>query len=548
MRPNAIPAEAGSSSAKSRGAFYTPPTLTRFLVNWAIRGPEDRVLEPSAGDGAFLRTIVDRFEQLGRREIADSLVGIEPDHVEALKCRSAAPGARILERDFFEVLPADLPTMSAVVGNPPYIRYHHWTGDQRRRSLERAQEQDVTLSSLASSWAAFVIHSAQFLGPEGRLGLVLPIELLTADYASAVRRYLPRRFASVLLLAIDQAVFPDARVSTVLMLASNDGPPGVRVQRVGRVDELDAAAVPSPGSTEAAEPLTVAPGGNGRWNAALDPRASTVYQHLVSSRRFARLGSFADVDIGVVTGADQFFVLDRGRAAELELADEHLIEIVRRPAALAGLQADTVETSVLLSIGREPTSDLAAPVSAYLRYGESIELDRRYKCSHRRPWYAVPIPKARPQAFFRYMNHDAARLVTNEIGSLSTNLLHGVFLKPGTADVHAVSAAMLSSPTRLSAEIEGRTYGGGVLKLETKEAERVLVPTLTRRQEALLIDLFPRLDALVRGDGVAAASRLVDEALSFDHDEVIAAAGAYRQRRLRNRRSSQPTPGGLRRE
>ena len=206
--------------------------------------------------------------------------------------------------------------------------------------------------------------------------------------------------------------------------------------------------------------------------------------------------------------------------------------IVRRPAALAGLQARPAETSVLLSIGKDPSAVLGAPVSAYLRFGESIELDRRYKCSRRRPWYAVPIPKARPQAFFRYMNHDAARLVTNEIASLSTNLLHGVFLKPGAADVHAISAAMLSSPTRLSAEIEGRTYGGGVLKLETKEAERVLVPTLTRQQEASLLDLFPQLDGLVRTDGVAAASRLVDQALSFDRDEVLAAAGAYRQRRL----------------
>ena len=261
-------------TVKDRGAFYTPAAVTRFLVNWAIRSPEDRVLEPSAGDGIFLRAIVARLEQLGRHETTESLIGIEPDHVEAVKCRLAAPRARILERDFFEVLPADLPAVSAVVGNPPYIRYHRWTGDQRQRSLDRAQDQGVTLSSLASSWAAFVIHSAQFLGPEGRLGLVLPIELLTADYASAVRRYLPRRFASVLLLAIDQSVFPDARVSTVLMLASIDGPPGVTVRRVGRVEDLDAVAAASPGSTAVIAPLTTTQRRTERWSAALDFKCS----------------------------------------------------------------------------------------------------------------------------------------------------------------------------------------------------------------------------------------------------------------------------------
>ncbi len=54
----------------------------------------------------------------------------------------------------------------------------------------------------------------------------------------------------------------------------------------------------------------------------------------------------------------------------------------------------------------------------------------------------------------------------------------------------ALSASMLGSATRLSAEIEGRAYGGGVLKLETKEAERVLCSTLDASQQAALLDIF----------------------------------------------------------
>lgn len=45
---------AGDSAGlrKARGAFFTPPEVTRFLCEWAITSPEDRVLEPSCGEGS----------------------------------------------------------------------------------------------------------------------------------------------------------------------------------------------------------------------------------------------------------------------------------------------------------------------------------------------------------------------------------------------------------------------------------------------------------------------------------------------------------------
>jgi adenine-specific DNA-methyltransferase len=528
-------------AAKARGGFYTPPALTSFLVRWAVRDADARVLEPSAGDGAFMRAIVDRLAQLGQADPAERVVGIEPEAREAEKCRSAAPGVLVLERDFFELLPGDVPPMTAVVGNPPYLRFHRWNGAVRARSLERAREQGVTLSALASSWAAFVVHSTQFLTADGRLGLVLPMELLTSDYAGSVRRFLPRRFRSVLVLALDQRVFPDTKVHTVLLLASNDGPPGLRVRRVSGVDELSdlvmgdptsiRGAVPSAEGAEA--PVVDDSSPDGRWSASLNAAAALVYSELASSRRFLRLGDVASVDIGVVTGADRFFVVEPGLAQELGLPPEFLLSIIRRPAALGGLVTRTSEASLLVRIPRDDAARVTGSMRAYLDEGERLEFHRRYKCSGRRPWFSVPLPRVRPDAFFRYMNHDAARLVANDLQGWSTNLLHGVALKTGAPDVAALSASMLGSATRLSAEIEGRSYGGGVLKLETKEAERVLVPHLDASQQAALLDIFPKLDILVRSEELDTASRLVDELLGFDHGRYIAAARSFGRRRMR---------------
>lgn len=528
------------TEAKARGAFYTPPAVADFLATWAIRSGADRVLEPSAGDGALVRASVARFCELSCED-GIRVVAVEPEPREAAKCRSVDPSVRVLERDFFGVLPEDVGRVDAVIGNPPYIRYQRWTGPARDISLKRARDQGVVLSARASSWAAFVIHSCQFLSDDGRLGLVLPLELLTSDYAEPVRQYLPRRFTSVIVLAVDEPVFLDASVSTVLLLASPDGPPGLQVQRLGSARDLRNWLAETRGHVRDSGPGThvALPAAPARWAAALDAAAADIYDRLGSSNRLLPLGRIASVDIGVVTGADRFFVLDPAIASSIGIPLEQQVAIVRRPAALAGLRADASETARLICLPRAVAAELPVAVRTYIESGEANGLHTRYKCSRRSPWFALTPPVRRPDAFFRYMNHDAARLVSNDIESLSTNLLHGVRLLPGAPDVRALSAAMLSSATRLSAEIEGRSYGGGVLKLETKEAERVLVARLTNASEQRLLGLFPTLDELLRTDQLEAASALVDEELGIDHTTLMVAAQRLGGRRFkRSRRAS----------
>ncbi|MGH8930614.1 MAG: GntR family transcriptional regulator, partial [Egibacteraceae bacterium] len=60
--------------------------------------------------------------------------------------------------------------------------------------------------------------------PGGRLGLVLPAELLSVNYAADVRRFLLCRFGQVRLVTFEQLVFPDALEDVVLLLAQGRGP------------------------------------------------------------------------------------------------------------------------------------------------------------------------------------------------------------------------------------------------------------------------------------------------------------------------------------
>ena len=53
------------SSQKLRGGYYTPPRIARFLTDWAIRSPDNCVMEPSCGDGNLLLSAAARLLDLG---------------------------------------------------------------------------------------------------------------------------------------------------------------------------------------------------------------------------------------------------------------------------------------------------------------------------------------------------------------------------------------------------------------------------------------------------------------------------------------------------
>lgn len=469
---------------KARGAFYTPTPIAEFLVEWAVGPQTQRVLEPSAGDGVFLEAAARRIVEVSP---AGQIVGVELIAAEAdvARERTRAVGVDpwIVVEDFFDLDVDGLGTFDAVIGNPPWIRYHGFVGAQRESAQRRSLEMGVTMTGLASSWAPYVVHSVSFLKPGGRLAMVLPAELLQVDYAAEVRRFLTSRFRSIRLIAFDGHVFGEAQVDAVLLLASDDGPVGLHFDRVASLADVAGRA-----------PTAVT--GSDRWASSVgSTEATELLADLEEAGRLVRLSALGTVDIGVVTGFNDYFVVSESEAEAFSLPAASLQWIVTRSNQLS----DGVVTDAhlrewrlagrkvwLLALGREDPDG----AKHYLKEGTRMGVPNRYKCRMRTPWYAVPI-KSPPDLFLSYMAHETPRLAWNQARALSTNLIHGVYLYDSSTAA-AIAADWTNPATALSAELEGRTYGGGILKLETKEAERVLVPAigralaLTEREEAVL--------------------------------------------------------------
>lgn len=505
------------SLRKARGAFFTPDGITEHIAEWAIQRSDDTVLEPSAGEAAFLVAAVRRLRDLGVRVPAVDGVELHAASAQVAQGLVASAGgvARIEVTDFF-LTEAD-GSYAAVIGNPPFIRYQDFGGAARDRARFAALAQGVALSGLASSWAAFVVHAAAHLRPGGRLGMVLPAELLSTNYAAPIRQFLLERFSTVELVTFETQVFPDAEADTVLVKAAGwqGKPAGLATLRQTR----DASTLRSlrNGTTWSAVNPTA------RWTPLLVKDSTTkAIADVVAAGSFVALRDLGKTSLGIVTGANKYFALSPQRVLELGIPRRDLVRI--SPPGSSHLRGLALTDAVMTRLGRGgqstwllyPRDQPSAATLRYIESGHATGIDTAYKCRVRRPWWRVPLMDP-ADLLLTYMNADAPRITTNMARVRHLNSVHGIYLHPEVRDLasEVLPIASLNSLTLLSAELVGRSYGGGVLKIEPREADSWWMPSamLMAQLRQRLLALKPRVQQLLQERELLAAVALVDDIL-----------------------------------
>lgn len=365
--------------------------------------------------------------------------------------------------------------------------------------------------------------------PSGRLGLVLPAELLTVKYAAEVRRFLLRRFSSVKLILFDELVFPDIQEEVVLLLAEGTGSARFfEVYQARNADDLP--------HVEQAEWVAYSPAEGDKWfPAVIEPRYIETYHAIAGSDGFETLFDWGETYLGCVTGNNRFFTFDRESAFRLRIPKEELVRISPPGSRhLRGLSFSENAWEELLRAGRAcylflPDKDNPSEDALrYIRAGETTGVHKAYKCRVRSPWWRVPTV-AVADLFLTYMDRDRPRLISNHAGALHLNSLYGVRLHEGRKrlGMELLPLASLNSLTLLGAEIVGRAYGGGILKLEPREADRLPMPSIDLVEACAdrLRPLYPQLSVALRQGDLHRAVKLVDrvlliEGLGLDHTQI----------------------------
>lgn len=546
-----MPIATEAPDQKLRGGYYTPQPIAQFLASWAIRDTSDEVLEPSCGDGEILLAAAQKLLEIGTpsENVGHQLHGVELYASEAnlarrkLELLNVFCNGSICVGDFFAFDNQEWGIINkrfdAVIGNPPFLRYHTFPEEQRVRAFRIMQTASLKPTKLTNSWVAFLIAASLRLKEHGRLAMVIPAELLQVNYAAETRAFLAKHFGAITLITFRRLVFAGIQQEVVLLLAEKSP----AIESGIDVIELDDASDLADYEVQLRERhhLKAIDHAAEKWTQYyLDESEIGLLREAKKHPDLKRFGQLGDVDVGVVTGNNSFFVLNEAQVLQHKL-QHYTLPLVGRTAQLPGLTysnedwqrncADGVSCH-LLNLPELPFNQLPKVGKDYVRSGEATAVHQGYKCGIRKLWYIVPSRWV-PDAFLFRQIHAYPKLVFNCTGATSTDTIHRVrYHQPQHAD--QITLSFLNSLTFAFSEVMGRSYGGGVLELEPNEADHLPLPFF----HDLKLDLS-EIDSLERANEITKILDITDKALlqqrlGFNQRET----GIFRAiwRKLSNRR------------
>ncbi len=516
-----------NSKQRTWGQFSTPDDLADLLLGLTLRQPDERVLDPSCGEGALLRRAALWQRWLASDQRPDSephLYGVELDTTAASSAAHILPDAHITNANFFGLPPATYELFDAIIGNPPYTRAE-WldrldatddtqlsllpdTGEGGVATAETILRKPVVPHAVWSSFsgrsglhAYFFHHSLGFLREGGRLGFVVPNGWLDVGYGLELKQFLLDHFRIVAVIESSvERWFEEASVNTCLVILEKSSNAEARTtnrvrfarlrrplsdlldserhdpERVTVVEQLIGRLLPPADRSSAGVSVRVMEQGQlearQRWGPLL--RAPAVFFR-TDKKAVRPLAEWMSVRRGYTTGANSFFYL------EPETVERWGIEARFRQPLLKSLRHNAnlrlwkeVARQEVLAIGRD--DDLSGTATAdYLALGETLGINERSTCAARNPWYVLPeLPAANFLLPKGVWQRHLTPLLEEEL-AVDQQLYQARLL----ASIPSLAAAALlnSSWFALQCELQGRVnLGDGVLWLANYEIGSIRMP------------------------------------------------------------------------
>ena len=482
--------EAKTAQDRNRlGQFATPTPLASDILRYAKAllpvGGGVRFLDPAIGTGSFYSALLGEFPHSRIKEARG--FEVDPHYGKpALKLWNNTR-LKIDIADFTEQEPK--PLFNLLICNPPYVRHHHMTADQKVRLQSLSMESiGSRFSGLAGLYCHFMSLAHQWLADDAVCGWLIPSEFMDVNYGRALKKYLLEKVTLLHIHRFDpnDVQFADALVSSAVVWFRNSPLPGAHVVRFTYGGTLKQPTMEREISVAA---LAL----EKKWT-----RFPAEDVRVVAN--VPTISDFFTVKRGLATGNNKYFILNEDEVAERELPMECLRPILPSPRYLKvdEIRADDDGYPILgrrlflldPDMPEREIEEKYPTLWSYLEEGRAQRFHEGYLCRHRPRWYAqekrLPAPivctylgrgDARNGRPFRFILNESRATVANVyLAMYPTPLTERILktdpdlIRPMWEVLNCISAERLLG--------EGRVYGGGLYKLEPKELANVPVPEM----------------------------------------------------------------------
>jgi adenine-specific DNA-methyltransferase len=508
-----------STIEKLRGAYYTPYPLAKAIVNLVVEDNVLNVLEPSCGDGVF----IDCLAENNMLTKIKKLTAIEIELSEAEKVRNRYSGSKTIEvicEDFFDFYNRcnKNERYDLILGNPPYIRYQYLTEKQREIQSQILTANGMKSNKLINAWVCFLVACVQMLADNGKIAFVIPAEILQVAYAEDLRLFLSNQLTRITLITFEKLVFPDIEQEVLVFIGEKGGEEkGIRIIEMDDLSGFDKLDLHKNGYQKLLHVKE-------KWTKYfVSAEDVNIIQNLRNDSRFTKFADYGLINVGITTGNNDYFSIDK-RTAELYNLESVTLPLIGRSSHAHGIyftEADWQENvkagkkAMLINFPDIPFDNYPDLHKKYIKEGELNKQHEGYKCSIRDRWYIVPSVWV-PDAFFLRRNNLYPKFVINKCGAVSTDTMHRMKFNDGV-DADNVLLSYYNSISFAFTEICGRSYGGGVLEILPGEMGNIVLPKVENVDKALKQRLLKYIDDVVRENkNIELALDVVDRELLID--------------------------------
>lgn len=531
------------------GQYYTPPPIVDLIVEMCIKSPNDKVLDPACGSGSFLVKGYHKLRDLKKKEnpfkhdddlhkeLLEQVYGIDINPFPAqlssinlairnLKVRSER--INLFPMDFFKVKP-EMPLFpkefNVVVTNPPYTRQEEmeYKDQIREEALTYSDGSEIELDARAGIYAYFFTHSGKFLKNKGRMGYITSNAWLDVGYGKGLKKFFLDHFKILVILEFDAAVFGRALVNTCVSILektnnsrerSANSVKFVRLKKAIEIDKVTTMLKSANKNYENDSIRIIIQRQNSlkpkeRWGKYI--RAPEIYFEILNKPVMTRLGNFAEIRRGITTGCNDFFILDEDKLKVWGIDEEFLSPVVTSSRRISTLRPSSKDIKEKMLMIHSPRNSLKGTnVLKYIEHGEDTEIETKRgtrvasevvrgihnlrTCKSRKLWYDLG---ARNPALilFPYLIWEDSLFIQNKGKAYATDVFHEIHLRT-KADLTVLLGILNSTLTSFLLEFHGRSYGGGVLKVQVYELEDLPIvdlEKLKRKERKRIEKAFLRL-------------------------------------------------------
>ena len=452
------------------GQVYTKRVVADYMVGLFTLKGKAKVLDPCFGHGVFISSMLEKTEFL--------IDGVEIDEKSFSLFENPNTGRCSLKNcDFFDIEDR----YDGIIMNPPYVRQEELNALKPLGVSKQKLQTScglMTISSKANLYMYFILRSILLLRDGGELIAIFPNSWTNTPVGKQFYEQICHHGCITDFINVEGEAFEGSPMVDVCILKFVRGESGNTVYKQITISPTDVLFITT-----------------------VDKLGENKTVGLV------KLQTVAKVRRGITTGFNKLFV------NPTLFTRDHLVEILSSPKDIQGFSTNHCKLDTMLAIkdgdvlNEDETNYLENCSSVILKEGKPQTLKSMIEKGQ--PWYYITLPET-AQIIFSYIVRSNLKFVLNEG---RCNVRDNFYMISSSHNQYLLLALLNNYHVFRQLELCGKSYGKGVLKLQTYDISDIKIPhptALSKEDTDRLVKLSEDLVATSDEDKIEAISDILN--------------------------------------